>query len=201
MTLKGTTGTTNGRSEDGYKDLTVDAKKQRAREKKNEWQRANRKRKLDGEAARDAAGAAGDAADELEKEAGEKKSKRESLAVDPVVSPPALRSPSPADTLLDRASLDDEVTLRYDGSPERTARSPQSGDGDEDWSDVLDDEQPTQRCSPERTARSPSPEAVRSPSWVSSTPLRGTPRNSATFFRRGWSPCRSGSPPPRSTRL
>ena len=96
MTLKGTTGTTNGRSEDGYKDLTVDAKKQRAREKKNEWQRANRKRKLDEEAARDAAGAA--------------------------------------------------------------------GDGDEDWSDVLDDEQPTQRCSPERTARSPSPEAVRSPS-------------------------------------
>ena len=60
----------------------------------------------------------------------EKKSKRESLAVDPVVSPPALRSPSPAATLLDLASLDDEVTLRYDGSPERTARSPQSGDGD-----------------------------------------------------------------------
>jgi len=29
------------------------------------------------------------------------------------------------------------------------------GDGDEEWSDVLDDEQPTQRCSPERTARSP----------------------------------------------
>ena len=75
-----------------------------------------------------------------------------------------MRSPSPAATLLDLASLDDEVTLRYDGSPERTARSPQSGDGDEDWSDVLDDEQPTQRCSPERTARSPSPEAVRSPS-------------------------------------
>ena len=41
------------------------------------------------------------------------------------------------------------------------------GDGDEEWSDVLDDEQLTQRCSPERTARSPSPspspEAVRSP--------------------------------------
>ena len=161
MTIKGTMGTTNARSEEAYKCLTVDEKKQRARDKKSAAQRARRKRKLDEEAAGDAAGAAGDAADELEKEAGEKNSKRESLAVDPVVSPPALRSPSPAATLLDLASLDDEVTLRYDGSPERTARSPQSGDGDEDWSDVLDDEQPTQRCSPERTARSPSPDIFR----------------------------------------
>ena len=88
----------------------------------------------------------------------EKKSKRESLAVDPVVgpapvnpvvSPPAVRSPSPA---ADLASLDDEGTL----DDEETL-----DDADTYGVDACDDdqvdEQPTQRCSPERTARSPSP--------------------------------------------
>ena len=143
-------------------------------------------------------------------DAANKTAKRQSVPFDDVVGP------GDGDEEWSDVLDDEQLTQRC--SPERTAGSPQSGDGDEDWSGVLDDEQLTQRCSPERTARSPSPEAVRSPSQppgtqvpvagqlpdlpelmgaVSSTPLRGTPRSSATFFRRGWSPCRSGSPPPR----
>ena len=139
MTLKGTTGTTNAASEDGYKDLTVDAKKPRAREKKNEWQRANRKHKVEDTANKtakrqslpfdDVVGPADDMDTDMELVG-------PAAAVEPVVGPAAVVDPASLDT------LDDEDTLPYGGDA-----------SDEDQVD----EQLTQRCSPERSARSPSP--------------------------------------------
>ena len=132
MTLKGTTGTTNGRSEDGYKDLTVDAKKQRAREKKNEWQRANRKHKAEdtrtaNKTAKrqslpfdDVVGPADDIDTDMELVG-------PAAAVEPVVGPVAVVDPASLD------KLDDEDTLRYGGDA-----------SDEDQVD----EQLTQRCQP-----------------------------------------------------
>ena len=133
MTIKGTMGTTNARSEEAYKCLTVDEKKQRARDKKSAAQRARRKRKLDEEAAGDAAGAAGDAADELEKE--------EDPIEDPIEEPPARDERRQSDAVPDPSEPGDESDFDEDPIGEAS---------DEDQ-----DEQLTQRCSPERSARSP----------------------------------------------
>ena len=113
MTIKGTMGTTNARSEEAYKCLTVDEKKQRARDKKSAAQRARRKRKLDEEAAGDAAGAAGDAADELEKEEG------------PIEDPPARDERRQSDSVPDPSEPGDESDFDEDPIGE-------AGDEDQD---------------------------------------------------------------------